>query len=76
MRTRRTLSLLLVALPLLLLSAAPSEAASLIDYGSSWQYLLGTSEASSPDPTAWQLPGFDDSAWLSGSGPDRIREPS
>lgn len=28
-----------------------------------WKYWKGTSEASSPDSTAWRAPGFDDGAW-------------
>ena len=28
-----------------------------------WRYLSGSEEASSPDPGAWRLPGFDDTGW-------------
>jgi len=34
-----------------------------------WRYLKGTHEASSPDPTAWRYPDFDDSDWLVGQAP-------
>ncbi|MGC8991654.1 MAG: hypothetical protein ACP5MD_16180, partial [Verrucomicrobiia bacterium] len=34
-----------------------------------WCYFKGTTEASAPDKTAWRRTDFDDSAWLTGSGP-------
>lgn len=34
-----------------------------------WRYFKGTSEASTPDTTAWRRADFDDSAWLTGPGP-------
>lgn len=33
----------------------------------SWKYKKGTSEASTPDVTAWRAPAFDDSSWLTGT---------
>ncbi len=40
-----------------------------LERSSEWKYLPGTQEASSPDPTAWRQPEFDDSTWLSGALP-------
>lgn len=31
-----------------------------------WRHRPGTSEASTPDPTAWRTPGFSDASWASG----------
>lgn len=45
---------------------APAQTVSLVTTGSTWKYFKGRSEASTPDPTAWRLPAFDDSAWASG----------
>src|SRR6478735_6891701 len=36
---------------------------------STWSYLKGVSQASSPDPTTWREIGFDDSGWLVGLSP-------
>jgi len=40
----------------------------LLAAGQSWKYFKGTSEASTPT-TAWRQPGFNDSAWSSGTLP-------
>ncbi|MBX3732799.1 MAG: CotH kinase family protein [Verrucomicrobiae bacterium] len=53
----------------LLLSPGAARAAELFPEGSSWRYFVGTTEASSPDPTAWRSPGFDDSQWSEGRTP-------
>ncbi len=34
--------------------------------GSSWRFFKGTTSPSTPDPTAWRTPQFDDSIWTSG----------
>ena len=34
-----------------------------------WRYVLGRSEASPGDPTAWRQPSFDDSTWAIGQAP-------
>jgi len=34
--------------------------------GATWRFLPGTSEASSPDASAWRKPGFDDATWVAG----------
>jgi hypothetical protein len=39
------------------------------DFGGTWKYFPGLTEASSPDPTAWRSPEFDDSSWASGVAP-------
>jgi hypothetical protein len=38
-------------------------------FASEWKVLPGLMEASSPDPTAWRLLAFDDSAWMPGLAP-------
>lgn len=40
-----------------------------VDSGSAWKYLPGLAEASSPDPTAWRQPEFDDGDWATGLAP-------
>src|SRR5437879_3526619 len=64
---------MLKRLPLLMLLAfclcAPAHASPIFDYGSVWNYFIGTAEASSPDTTAWRLGDFDDSSWSSGLTP-------
>ena len=40
-----------------------AQTVALIPPASTWRWLRGTNEASRPDPTAWRLPEFDDSAW-------------
>lgn len=44
-------------------------AAPIFDYGSQWKYFVGTSEASSPDPTSWRVVGFSDQTWSDGTTP-------
>jgi len=44
-------------------------AASLFPTNSTWKYMKGTAEASSPDPATWRGLGFDDSTWASGAAP-------
>lgn len=34
-----------------------------------WRYLKGREEASSPDPTLWRTPGFNDDTWATGRAP-------
>jgi len=46
-----------------------AHAAVLFPTGSEWRYFVGTTEASSPDPTAWRQPGFNDSSWPTGRTP-------
>ena len=46
----------------------PLQNTTLLPAQSSWKYVKGTNEASSPT-TAWRQPGFDDSGWLSGTLP-------
>ncbi|HEV8542927.1 MAG TPA: CotH kinase family protein, partial [Verrucomicrobiae bacterium] len=51
-------------------SANPSVfAAEILPYGTNWRYIIGLSEASSPDPAAWRQLGFDDSAWTAAPAP-------
>lgn len=52
----------------ILAAAAPLQAADLIPLGSSWKYVLGTQEASTP-VDAWRAVSYSDAAWLSGVGP-------
>jgi hypothetical protein len=40
-----------------------------------WKYSKGLSEASSPDPAAWRVEGFDDGSWPSGPAPFYYGEP-
>ena len=49
--------------------------ADLIPPGSSWNFFLGTTEASSPDTSAWRGPGFDDISWSTGTAPIGYGEP-
>ncbi|MGA4579421.1 lamin tail domain-containing protein [Limisphaera sp. VF-2] len=51
---------LLWALSLITLTA---QTVPLIPPASVWRWLPGTNEASRPDPAAWRLPEFNDSAW-------------
>jgi hypothetical protein len=53
----------------LLVNAASTEAALIIETNASWKYLKGLSEASSPDTTAWRAANFDDAQWAIGAGP-------
>ncbi|HEY3324108.1 MAG TPA: lamin tail domain-containing protein [Planctomycetota bacterium] len=54
---------------LALLAVDSRAATTLIDYGSTWKYFKGVSEASTPDTTAWRAIGYGDSGWLSGAAP-------
>ena len=40
-----------------------------------WRYLSGSEEASSPDPGAWRLPGFDDTGWTAAAAAIGYGEP-
>jgi hypothetical protein len=46
-----------------------SQAAELFPTNSTWKYLKGTAEASSPDVNTWKNIGFDDSSWATGQAP-------
>ncbi len=63
--------LLCVALHSVQLSASEE----LIPRGSTWRYMKGTGEASSP-PAAWREPEFDHGAWPLGSAPFRYGDGS
>ncbi|MEY2409762.1 MAG: hypothetical protein QOF48_2432, partial [Verrucomicrobiota bacterium] len=54
----------------LMLAGVSARAASVsfFDYGTSWKYVLGTSEASTP-MNAWRAIGFNDAAWSAGPAP-------
>jgi len=54
---------------LLILPCVSAPGAQVFPTGSSWKYLIGTQEASSPDPTAWRQLGFADAAWSTGTAP-------
>ena len=41
------------------------QAAPIFPTNSTWKYMKGTAEASTPD-TAWRALGYDDSTWASG----------
>jgi len=60
-----------VALLGALIGSAPATAApvDLVPVGALWQRLPGSSQASTPDTTAWRRPGFSDAAWSSGPLP-------
>src|SRR5436190_20022001 len=59
---RLTLCALVALSTLTTLRAAP-----IFPTNSTWKYMKGTAEASSPDTTAWRALGFDDSTWASGA---------
>ncbi|MBI4583013.1 MAG: lamin tail domain-containing protein [Planctomycetes bacterium] len=40
-----------------------------VNRASTWKFLPGLAEASTPDPSAWRRPGFDDASWMSGALP-------
>src|ERR1051325_3801550 len=66
----------LFLVPCLLLSMIGAATASVfVPAGSSWKYFIGTQEASSPDPAAWRLVGFDDATWATGAAPIGYGEP-
>lgn len=52
-----------------LAAAGMAQAAVLVPAGSEWKYFVGTTEASSPDATAWRQPSFDDEGWADGGSP-------
>lgn len=54
----------LLAVTLVSASAAP-----FVTTNSTWKYLKGTAEASSPDRTAWRTNNFNDASWLTGQAP-------
>src|ERR1051326_6985044 len=54
---------------LVLLASTTIQAAAIFDYGASWTYFLGQSEASSPDTTAWRYNSFSDASWSTGATP-------
>jgi len=56
-----------VLLALSLVFSVRSE--SLFSTNSTWKFVKGTAEASSPDSTAWRNPGFNDSAWTASAAP-------
>ena len=45
------------------LSVLPCVADGLVSPDSTWRFIKGYSEASTPDTTAWRQLGFNDSAW-------------
>src|SRR3954452_22516583 len=59
---RLTLCALVALSTLTTLRAAP-----IFPTNSTWKYMKGTAEASTPD-TAWRALGYDDSTWASGAG--------
>ena len=54
---------------LLLCESATADVVTYLDFGGTWRYFPGVSEASTPDPTAWRAPNFDDGAWATGIAP-------
>ncbi|MBI4604524.1 MAG: hypothetical protein HY721_21390, partial [Planctomycetes bacterium] len=67
-----TLRGLAALLFLVFLAAAPPLSADPTYYvqrGSSWKYLQGTQEASSPDASAWRALGFAETGWGTGAAP-------
>lgn len=57
----------LLVLCLLGMGWTTSQAAQIFPKGTSWKYMKGTQEASSPDRTAWRQLGFNDASWLTGN---------
>src|SRR5512135_501863 len=66
MQPRNKFGSCLLGLSLALTTMA--SAVDLIPLGSTWNYFLGTQEASSPT-TAWRQIVFDDSGWQTGGAP-------
>ena len=58
-----------LALGLFVTLALPTRAAVLFSTNATWAYWKGTSEASSPDPTAWRKVAFGETGWSNGPGP-------
>lgn len=56
------------ALAVLFAAVGLADGATLIPFNSSWKYLKGTVEASSPT-NAWRTTGFNDTAWAGGTAP-------
>jgi hypothetical protein len=54
--------------------ALSCQAALVFNMNSSWKYLKGTDEASSP-VSAWRTNGFNDTSWLTGNAPFYYGEP-
>ncbi|MFM7102116.1 MAG: lamin tail domain-containing protein, partial [Verrucomicrobiota bacterium] len=54
---------------LLLALTGPAAVLELVPGGTPWRLRPGTSEASSPDRTAWRSLGFDDTSWAAGPLP-------
>ncbi|MBN1441244.1 MAG: lamin tail domain-containing protein, partial [Planctomycetes bacterium] len=65
----RSASALLLLIASGLVSGLPADDVLYVRGGSTWRYLPGLAEASSPDAAAWRQVGFDDSAWASGPAP-------
>lgn len=59
----------------LLLFAAPTQAALIFNTNATWKYFKGRSEASSPNTAAWRNIVFDDSAWAQGPATFYYGEP-
>src|SRR4051794_36120497 len=53
---------------------AALQASEVFSFGSSWKFLPGFREASSPTD-AWRAIGFDDSRWTNGVAPIGLGEP-
>ena len=59
---------LALGVSMLLGMAGSSKGALIFATNDTWRYFKGTSEASSPDTTAWRATNFNDSSWLTGAG--------
>lgn len=68
MQTKFKFNCLFAALAFILASSLHTQAADLIPLGSTWKYVIGTNEPSSP-ADAWRQIVFNDGAWSSGPGP-------
>jgi hypothetical protein len=53
----------------LLCHAVPAQSATLISANSTWRFLRGTNEASSPEITAWRNAGFNDASFADAPAP-------
>jgi len=60
---RRSIRALCLTIFLACAALSRAETVTLVPLADSWRWLKGTREASEPDPAAWRLPSFDDSAW-------------
>ena len=54
---------------LLCILVVPSQAATLVSTDSTWRFLRGTTEASSPDRTAWRSAAFNDASFADAPAP-------